>query len=493
MERLPVLRKEGGCPAVTEGRRIPRPGRLFPRVRLDIPSSYTAGELWRRYGRVLALGIGLVAGLAICLWALGVGSGVGGGGENTPLHGGVPPLRGDGTGEVTRGEEVSAPHGTADGEDTVASPESGGESSDTYGESGADTESGAEVTADGESRVPEDTESDVGTDGDPDTSTVTGGDDDIPAETDGDGDIPGETDGDGDTPAETDRESGTTGVGEDSASDGRETEPPAPSETVPEGSIPVRPMDLSMGERGAGYVLRTGGKLPAALPAFPLTGMVQTPAVLVVNTHPYEGYGNGAEWYDPMAGSPAVTDSPNQPEGVVALGSLLAERLRGQGITVIHLRVTVSAEDTADEIYDRVEVAVAERLRLYPFIGLVLDLRRGAEMTEDGGILRTAGTYGGETCAQLRLTVSGGRSEEAVSRDLATALYLRRALWGCSPSVSRPVRVKGGAGLLGYEDGARFLTVELGTAGNTFGEAAALVPLLGDALAEMLSNPQNYG
>jgi hypothetical protein len=55
------------------------------------------------------------------------------------------------------------------------------------------------------------------------------------------------------------------------------------------------------------------------------------------------------------------------------------------------------------------------------------------------------------------------------------------------------VRVKGGAGLLGYEDGARFLTVELGTAGNTFGEAAALVPLLGDALAEMLSNPQNYG
>lgn len=486
MERLPVLRGKGMSPTAAGERRIPLWERLFPRVRLDIPSFYSMGELWRRYGRVAVLGLGLAAGLGICLWTLGAESGMGGAVGKAPLHGGLPSLWGDGAETVTRGEtDTSAPSDTEAREDTADSPESDMEPSDTYGES-----VGSERPTDTDPHSPPSEESESATENgaDPDTSAVT----------DGEGDTSAETERDSGTEAE--RDSGTEAVESDAQdsdegdpSDGDGTAGPSPSETMPAGCIPVCPVDMSMTERGAGYVLHTGGSLPSALPASPLAGLESPPAVLILHTHPYEGYGSGADWYDPAEGSPAVTDSPHHPEGVVALGSLLAEHLRERGITVIHLRVAVSAEDTADEIYDRVAAAVADRLRLCPSIGLVLDLRRSAEMTEDGGILRTAGMYGGERCAQLRLTVSGGRGEDAVSRDLAAALYLRRALWEASPSVSRPVRVKGGEGLLPKGSQARLLTVEAGAAGNTYGEAAALMPLLGGAVEKLLADSRNYG
>lgn len=271
------------------------------------------------------------------------------------------------------------------------------------------------------------------------------------------------------------------------------TAPPSETIPVPEGCIPIRRLDMSMTQRGVGYVLHTGGRLPSALrsPAFSADGGM--PTVLIVNTHPYEGYSQGDGWYDPAAGSLAVTDTPNHPEGVVALGNTLARRLREQGFTVIHLRVAVSAGDRTDEIYDRVERAVEDYLRLYPDIGLVLDLGRSAELTEDGGILQTAGMSNGVPCAQLGLKVSGGRGESAVAADLAAALYLRRVLWEAEPTLSRPVEIRGGGGLAANFEGVRFLTLELGSAGNTYGEAAALLPAFADAIGSLLSDSQNYG
>ena len=124
--------------------------------------------------------------------------------------------------------------------------------------------------------------------------------------------------------------------------------------------------------------------------------------------------------------------------------------------------------------------------RLYPDVGLVLDLGRSAEMTASGGILRTRTQYRGEDCAQLRVTVSGGRPGDATGRDLAVALALRQALWEEEPTLSRPVRVIGGDGLISEPEDVRVLTLEAGSAGNTFAEALALLTPLGDALCRIL-------
>ncbi len=265
------------------------------------------------------------------------------------------------------------------------------------------------------------------------------------------------------------------------------TEPAPEPETppVPDGCFPIIPTDVSEALRGAGYIHNEGVTLPTALPADP-AWRAEHPAVLIVNTHPYEGYHDGSSWFDPTQGGFAQTESPNAPDGVVALGVALTRALRDSGVTVIHLRVPTASGESSAELYDRTESMILYYCRLYPDIGLVLDLRRSAEMTEEGGILRTAGRADGQPCAQLRITVNGGRDTEALRHDLVAALALRESLWGESPTVSRPVRVKDGSGLVPDLSDLRVLTLEMGAAGNTYAEAEGLVSPLSRALSEIL-------
>ena len=215
---------------------------------------------------------------------------------------------------------------------------------------------------------------------------------------------------------------------------------------------------------------------------------MDNPAVLIVNTHPYEGYGGDDPWYDPATGGLALTDTPNDPYGVVALGAALAATLREQGVTVIHLRLPVSQGESTASIYARTEEAIRYYRRLYPDIGLVIDLCRSAELTAHGGILATRGSYQGEPCAQLRISVSGGREETASGLDLAVATALRRHLWDAEPTISRPVWVKSGEGLAGDLADLRILTLDMGSAGNTYGEARTLIDPLGVAICKILKN-----
>ncbi len=273
--------------------------------------------------------------------------------------------------------------------------------------------------------------------------------------------------------------------GEPSETAGREPEtgdPDVPG--APEAWIPILSQDVSEVDRGAGYVVAGTENLPASLP----TGRLWegTPAVLLVNTHPYEGFSDGSSLYDPASGGLAVTETPYDPDGMVAFGSALTRALRGMGVTVIHLRVPVSAGESAGVICDRTEAMIRYYCRLYPDIGLVLDLRRSAELTETGEILRTAGCLGGEDCGQIRISVNGGKDETALGWDLAAALALRQALWDTEPTISRPVRVKSGMGLIPEMAGVRVLTVEAGSAGNTYAEAARLVAPLADAIGRIL-------
>lgn len=260
---------------------------------------------------------------------------------------------------------------------------------------------------------------------------------------------------------------------------------------VPEGCYPVIAADMSREDLGAGYIDCDTGVSAGSLPDVGgPTGILWStdgpPTVLIVNTHPYEGYSRGGAWYDPSEGGLAQTDTPSDAEGTVALGAALARSLRGMGVTVIHLRIAVSSEDSAAEIYDRTETVIRSYCRLYPDIGLILDLRRSAELTVDGGILRTAGSLGGAPCAQLRISVSGGRDPSATSGDLAVALALRSGLWDMAPTTSRPVRVKAGAGLAGDLDGVRILTLDAGSAGNTYAEAACLAAPVAAVLSGLI-------
>lgn len=408
-----------------------RPARLYLRLEdLFPPLSFPARRRWMAVGAGI---LAVTAAVGVFLWHRAV--------ANTP-----PPA---GDGGILGSTSVQTQDST---EET------------TY-EDGATDREPADDTAPAEPTDSEPTEADTSAVSNPDESeTGAEGVETLPSD---------------ETASDTE-EAGTEIPTEADTETSEETSP-----IIPEGCLGFASVDVSQSELGVGYLQSDGAILPEAPPVdSPWKG--ESPAVLIVNTHPYEGYGGDAAWYDPAADGLAITDSPNDPDGVVALGTALARALRERGVTVIHLRVPVSAEDTMGEITTRTEEAIRYYCRLYPDIGLVLDLRRSAELTADGRILATQGQYGGEPCAQLRISVSGGRDKAASACDLAVAQSIRESLWAVEPTLSRPVRVKGGGGIAGDLADLRILTLEMGSAGNTYAEAAVLVEPLGDAVTAVL-------
>lgn len=286
-----------------------------------------------------------------------------------------------------------------------------------------------------------------------------------------------------DTPEETGE--ADTAPMETDAEDATDTAEETAAETMPEGAIPVVRQDVSEFHRGIDYLHN-----PAALPVFPfvderLWSTAGTPAVLIVHSHPREAYGDGGVYL--TAGEEGVALAPvGVTEGsVVSMGVSLTERLRAQGITVIHLRTVAETGESYADSYDRTARLIRYYTTLYPNMGLVLDVRRSAERA-DGGILATQGMVAGADCAQLRITVDGLRGEAEVSRDLAVAQALRARLWSTSPTLCRPVYLRRSAGLAQSCGSATVLTLELGAAGNTYAESEALLKPLSDALTEML-------
>ena len=337
-----------------------------------------------------------------------------------------------------------------------------------------DSESEEDPTAETESP-----EEPSGTVGEP-SDTVNGeGSSEPPA------DLPTAEDG---TVTDAPTQDGGTATDEPTADESPTQEPPTdipdPEPSVPAGMIPIVGQDVSQADKGIDYVIRDSG----APPVIPWEGSLfegeEPPAVLLIHSHPFEGYSDGGAWFDPTKGGLSQTASPYGADGVVALGAALTRYLREAGITVIHLRVYAEEGETADAVYTRVEGAVEEACALYQSIGLILDLRRSAELTETGGILRTKGYYWGGSCAQVGLSVHGLRP--TVEKDLAIAQALRSRLWGTEVSLSRPVRIRGGEGMAPTVLGIPFLTLELGSAGNTYTDAERLVEPLGDALAWVL-------
>lgn len=259
-----------------------------------------------------------------------------------------------------------------------------------------------------------------------------------------------------------------------------ETQPPVP--VAGEGAV-LR--DMSESERGADYLLNDTDRDPAAVPAWVPDG-TKKPVVLLVCSRPYDGYADGD------AG------------GVVSdLADALAAALRSRGVTVICVNRALTGltkDSSLSACREKTQSLIRYYCRLYGDITLVMDVRRGAELVE-GSLLATAGTADGQPSAQLRLIADGRRPGDEngtadADLDLSLAAAIRRGVYEVSPTASRPVLWRDNAGLIpgGLCEGAagsggsgpRLVTVELGSAGNTYSSAAALIPLLARSTAAAL-------
>ncbi len=262
-----------------------------------------------------------------------------------------------------------------------------------------------------------------------------------------------------------------------------ETTPP---QEPPLQSAPIFTADMSEDAKGWDYLLRDSG---CRIPEMPeQVRFSEDATVLILHSHPYEAYGDGGDtaWHNGEGWAVKLPHDGNYADdGVVALGDQLTLLLRLRGVRVIHAVLPADVSLSHMDTYDETKRMLSEMLSSYPQISWVIDLRRGAEQTEDGCILRTRGEYGGGITAQLQILVDARSAPGAQGRDLRVALDMRAHLFAEEPTLSRPVYLRRGEGLCDGEN-AVMLTLEFGAAGNTFDEAASLLVPVADAIFDCM-------
>jgi hypothetical protein len=180
-------------------------------------------------------------------------------------------------------------------------------------------------------------------------------------------------------------------------------------------------------------------------------------AVLIITSHPDEGYSNGGS--------------------VGEVAALLEGALSESGIQALFAQPPNNTDSNA---------VVNYYLNLYPEIGLILDLRRSAELSDGGKLLRPVYSNDKIASAQMRIICdSRGEGSYMTESNLSLALKLRERIFSLHPSASRPVWLREGTNFCASD--TYRLTVEIGAAGNTYSEAQNAVCVLADALAALMT------
>ncbi len=266
---------------------------------------------------------------------------------------------------------------------------------------------------------------------------------------------------------------------------------------VPEGELPILPLDLSLDEYGPLYIsnetaytpdiaalLTKENILPPYDPESALLFPVPEPIVLILHTH-------GTESYSPQGAiSYSETDdyarSSDPRENVVAVGERMAEVLRDNGVPTLHC-VILHDKDAYRDSYIRAAETVRAYLAQYPSIQYVFDVHRDALIRGEGELVRPVTAVNNVATAQV-MVVAGSDYKGAVFPDwqenLAFALQLREQLNQRYPALARPVYLRGAA--FNEHLGPFSLLLEIGASGNSLEEALRAGELVALTLADMI-------
>ncbi|MBO5744627.1 MAG: stage II sporulation protein P [Clostridia bacterium] len=266
--------------------------------------------------------------------------------------------------------------------------------------------------------------------------------------------------------------------------------------SVPEGEIPIVPMDLSFFEKGASYIINSTGfivdakeLLQSSLSSFLYPELLtsnSSPKVLIIHTHGSEAYSPDGEMsYADEGGEFMRSEDAN--ENVVSLGEYLAELLNKKGISTVHCSVMHDNIQSKDS-FSRSEATIKEYLTKYPSIKVVIDLHRDKIISSEGHIIRPVTIVDGKATAQIKCIVGsswGGEECPNWERNLSFAIKLREKLNCLYTNVCRPPELKA----LSYnqELSPYSIMLEIGSCGNSYEEAHRAVEYISGSLAELIS------
>ena len=254
--------------------------------------------------------------------------------------------------------------------------------------------------------------------------------------------------------------------------------------TVPDGYLGIRPMDLS----GDGMRNETLLTLDENALASTFGGESSidpyAPLVLILHTHSCESYLSSAE--KTVREGVTIGRSENREENVLAVGRVLQEALISLGIPTLHCEILhdrVDGKETYVGAYDRSNETVRRYLALYPSIRYVIDLHRDAVFDGNGDIVRPISVINGEAVAQVLMVVGSGTGVDH-ERNLSLALALNARLNGGGARICRQVLLRDSS--YGQDYAPYSLLLEIGSVGNTLDEAKRAALLVASALAELI-------
>ena len=261
---------------------------------------------------------------------------------------------------------------------------------------------------------------------------------------------------------------------------------------VPEGCIPIIPMDLSLSSYGSEYINNSTGYSPdiATLiekklkedDSYELLAATTAPQVLIIHTHGTEAYSEDGALYCENDGD--FARSTDTGENVVAVGRTLAKILNENGIATLHCTVMHDSLQYKDS-YARAEETINRYMQEYPTIKLVIDVHRDSIIKSSGEIVRPITELDGEAAAQLMCVVGSdwaGDTHPDWQNNLSLALKLREKLNVECENICRPVYLK--PNTYNQEISPYSLLIEVGAEGNSLAEAQRSAELLAEVLDE---------
>ena len=207
------------------------------------------------------------------------------------------------------------------------------------------------------------------------------------------------------------------------------------------------------------------------------------PSVLIYHTHATECYEPADRGYYDTS-SDWHSNDPN--ENMAAVGDALQKTLEDAGIVVLHDK-TYHDYPSYKGSYDRSAVTVKNYLEEYPTIRFAIDLHRDAIEQDGNVIIKPTAEIGGKNAAQIMIIEGcddGSMNMPDFFSNLRFASALQNRMESLYPGLTRPVLFdyrKYNMDLL-----PELLLIEVGSAGNTLGEAKYSAELLGRAMISLL-------
>ena len=202
------------------------------------------------------------------------------------------------------------------------------------------------------------------------------------------------------------------------------------------------------------------------------------PTVLIVHTHTSEAY----------AESPNARSTQNF-ENVVRIGEIIKERLKAQGINVIH-DTTQNDSPSYNGSYNKALGVIQRNIAENKNIQVVLDVHRDYTARKSNGAeiqLKPVSVVDGKKVSQVMLVVgtdNSGLTHPDWRHNLAFAVKINEELDKISESIARPINIRKERFNQHLTKGS--LILEVGSASNSLSESENAAVYLGDAIASVL-------